>query len=76
MEIPRSSKELGIFFLGFFGSAAIILIALFALSQVQFAVGGPTGLATGGSNDGLVFGLFVLGVVAGLATVVKWKETA
>jgi hypothetical protein len=71
MEIPRNNKELGVFLVGFFGSAFILLAALFALSFSRFTPR-ASGMAVGSSDVAL--GLFALGVITGLVVVVKWRQ--
>lgn len=75
MEMPRTGRDYAIFFFGFFGSVFILVSAMFMVSFLPFSKATPSGLATGLRDANLLFGLFVLGLVAGLATVVKWRES-
>ena len=75
MGFLRTNRDFAVFFFGFFGSVFIFVAALLLVSLAPFSEVGPSGMVVGLTDYDLVFGLFVLGLVSGLATVVKWRES-
>ncbi|MCD4739685.1 hypothetical protein K8R43_00680 [archaeon] len=71
MEIPRSNQEIGVFMLAFVFSGILAMLGLVLLQSLPVPA---TGLASA-SNNGLLLGLLLLGVIAGFVAVERLRDS-